>query len=165
MSMCRVFSCVLGNGCLLWPLHSLGKTLLAFALCHSVLQGQICLLLQVSLNFLLLHSSPLEWKGHLFQVLALAGLLYLHRSIQIQLLQHYWLGHRLGLLWHWIICFGNKQRSFCCFWDCTQVLHWVYTLEYTLSILKEYTLFLTISTAPFLLRDSCHSSRYKGHLS
>ena len=41
---------------LLW---SLGKTLLVFALLHSVLQGQICLLLQVFLDFLLLHSSPL----------------------------------------------------------------------------------------------------------
>ena len=37
----------------------LGKTLLAFALLHSVLQGQICLFLQVFLDFLLLHSSPL----------------------------------------------------------------------------------------------------------
>ena len=44
----------------------LAKTLLAFALLHVVLQGQICLLLQVSLDFLLLHSSPLWWKGHLF---------------------------------------------------------------------------------------------------
>ena len=57
MSMCRVFSCVVGRGCLLWPVHSLGKTLLAFALLHSVFQGQICLLLQVFLEFLLLHSS------------------------------------------------------------------------------------------------------------
>ena len=47
MSMCRVFSCVVGRGCLLWPVCSLGITLLAFALLHSVLQGQICLLLQV----------------------------------------------------------------------------------------------------------------------
>ena len=59
MSICRVFSCVAGRGCLLWPVRSLGKTLLAFALLHSVLQGQICLLLQVFLDFLLLHSSPL----------------------------------------------------------------------------------------------------------
>jgi len=58
MSMCRAFSCVVGRGCSLWPVHSLGKTLLAFALIHFVLQGQICLLLQVSLDFLLLHSSP-----------------------------------------------------------------------------------------------------------
>ena len=41
--MRRVFSCVVGRGCLLWPVHSLGKTLLAFALLHSIFQGQICL--------------------------------------------------------------------------------------------------------------------------
>ena len=39
MFMCRVFSCVVGRGCLLWPVHSLGRTLSAFALLHSVLQG------------------------------------------------------------------------------------------------------------------------------
>ena len=39
--------------------RSLDKTLLAFALLHSLLQGQICLLLQVFLDFLLLHSCPL----------------------------------------------------------------------------------------------------------
>ena len=50
MSMCRVFSCVVGRGCLLWPRHFLGKTLLVFALLHLVLQGQICLLLQVFLR-------------------------------------------------------------------------------------------------------------------
>ena len=33
--------------------------LLAFALLHSVLQVQICLLLQASLDFLLLHFDPL----------------------------------------------------------------------------------------------------------
>ena len=71
MSMCRVFSCAVGRGCLLWPVHSLGRTLLAFALLHSVFQGQICLLLQVFLDFLLLHSSPLYWRGHLSEVLVL----------------------------------------------------------------------------------------------
>ena len=49
-------------------LHSLGKTLLAFALLHFVLQGQICLLLQVTLDFLLLHSNLLWWKRHVFLV-------------------------------------------------------------------------------------------------
>ena len=34
------------------PVRSLGKTLLAFTLLHSVLQGQICLLFQVALDFL-----------------------------------------------------------------------------------------------------------------
>ena len=42
MSMCRVFSCILARGCLLWPAHSLVRTLLAFALLHSVHLGQIC---------------------------------------------------------------------------------------------------------------------------
>ena len=41
-----------------------------------------------------------DWnaKGHLFWVLVLKGLVGLHRTVQIQLLQCYWLGHRLGLL-------------------------------------------------------------------
>ena len=30
---------------------------------------------------------------------------------------------RLGLQWYWMFCLGNEQRSFCCFWDCNQVLH------------------------------------------
>ena len=38
MSMCRVFSYVVGRGCLLWPVHFLGKTLLVFALLHSAFQ-------------------------------------------------------------------------------------------------------------------------------
>ena len=99
------------------------KSLLAFALLHFVLQGQTCLLLQVSLDCLLSHSCPLWWKGHLFLLLFLQGLIGLHRTVQLQLLWHYSLGHRLGLLWYWIVCLGNEQRSFCCFWDCTQVLH------------------------------------------
>ena len=115
---------VFGRGCLLWPVHSLGKTLLAFALLHFVLQGQTWLLLQVSsLDFLLLHFSPLWWKGHLCWVLVLEGLVGLHRTVEFQLLQHYWLGNRLRLLWYWLVCLGNEQRSFCHFWDCIQVLH------------------------------------------
>ena len=34
-------------------------------------------------------------------MLVLEGLVGLHRTIQLKLLQHYWLGHRLGLLWYW----------------------------------------------------------------
>ena len=106
-----------------WPVHFLGKTLLVFALLHSVFQGQICLLLQVFLDFLLLHSSPLWWKAHLFWVLVLRGLVGINRTIQLQLLQYYWLGHRCELLWYWMVCLGNKHRSFCGFWDYIQVLH------------------------------------------
>ena len=37
MSMYRVFSCVIGRGCLLWPVHSLGKTLISLcpASCYT----------------------------------------------------------------------------------------------------------------------------------
>ena len=123
VSMCRVISCVVGRGCLLWPVHSFGKTLLAFALLHFVPHGQTCLVTPVSLEFLLLHSNPLWWKGCLFLVSVLEGLVGIHRTGQLNLLQHQWLGHKLGLLWCWMICLGNKPRSFSHFWDCTQVLH------------------------------------------
>ena len=111
MSTCRVVSCVVGRGCLLWLVHSLGKTLLAFALFYFVLQGQTCLLLQVSLDFLLLHSSPLWWKGHLFLVFIIEGCVGHHRTVQLQVLQHYCSGHRLRLLWYWMTCLGNEQRK------------------------------------------------------
>ena len=67
------------------------------ALLHSVFQGQICLLPQVFLDFLLLRSSPNNEKDIFFWVLVLKVLLGRHRTIQLQLLQRYCLGHRLGL--------------------------------------------------------------------
>ena len=82
-----VESCVVGRGCLRWPVCSLGKTLLAFALPHFVLQGQICLLLQVSLDLLRLHSSPLSWEGNLFWVLVVEGLVGLYRTVHVKLFQ------------------------------------------------------------------------------
>ena len=34
-----------------------------------------------------------------------------HRTVQLQLLLHYWSGHRLGLPWHWMVCLGNRDHS------------------------------------------------------
>ena len=82
--MYRVISYVVGIRCLLWPVCSLDKTLLAFALLNFVLQGQTCPLLQVSLDFLLLHSNPLWWTGHLLLGLVLEDLVGLHRTHQLQ---------------------------------------------------------------------------------
>ena len=59
-------------------------------------------------------QSPIM-KRTSFLGVSLEGLVDLHRTIQLQFLQHYWLGHRLGLLWYWIVFLGNKQRSFCHF--------------------------------------------------
>ena len=85
---------------------------------------------------------PLWWKTHLFfLVLVLEGFLGRHRTIQLQLLQPFWLEHRLGLLWYWMVCLGNEPRSIWHFWDCTKVLY--------------LTLLLTMRITLFLLRDSC----------
>ena len=45
---------------------------------------------------------PYNEKDIFFWVLVLEGLVDLHRTIQ--LLQHYWSGHRLGLPWYWMVC-------------------------------------------------------------
>ena len=58
--------------------------------------------------------------GWLVFALVLEGL---HGTVLLWLLRHQWLGRRLGLLWCWMVCFVSEPRSFCYFWDCTQVLH------------------------------------------
>ena len=58
MSMCRV-SPVLLEEDVCYDQCVLLVKLLVSALLHSVLQGQVCMLLQVFLCILLLHSSPL----------------------------------------------------------------------------------------------------------
>ena len=66
-------------------------------------------------------SPMMKWTSFFFfLVLVLEGLLGLHRTFQLQFLQHYLLGHWLGFLWYWMVCPGNKLRSFCRFWDCTR---------------------------------------------
>ena len=48
-------------------------------------------------------QSPVM-KGYLFGVLVLEGLVGLHRTVQLQLLQHYWLGHlSLSLVAKWCL--------------------------------------------------------------
>ena len=106
------------------------------------------------------HSSVLAWRvpgmgepgglpsmgshrvGHDWSDLAVAGL---YRTIQLQLLQRYWLGHSEwcvivnGLPWKWteIILLFLRLHPSSAFW----------------------TLLLTMMATPFLLRDSCsHSS-------
>ena len=61
---------------------------------------------------------PYNEKDIFFWVLIIEGLVGLHRTIQLQLLQHYWLVQRLGLPWYWMVCLGKEQRSFCRFWGC-----------------------------------------------
>ena len=131
MCMCRIFSCVVGRVCLLWPVHSLDKTLLAFVLLTSVLQGQIPGISWIPFSF-----QSTIMKRISFLNVSLEGVVGLHGTIQLQLLHHYWSGHKLGLPWFWMVCLGNKQRSFCHFWDFIQVLH--FGLLYWLSWLPHF---------------------------
>ena len=149
MSMCRVFSCVVGRGCLLWPVHFLVKTLCPAS--FRIPRPNLPVTPGVSWFPTFAFQSPIMKKTS-FWVLVLKSLVGLHRTIQIQLLQRHWLGHRLGLLWYWMVCLGNEQRSFCCFWDCIQVLHfrlfcWPWWLLH------------------FFWGIPARSSRYNGHLS
>ena len=107
MSMYRVTSCVFGRGCLLWPVCSLGKTLLAFSLLHFVLQGQTCLLLQVTVDFLLLHSNSPMMKRTASLVLALEGHVGLHRTCQFKLSSALLLGAKT---WVRVILNGNQPH-------------------------------------------------------
>ena len=113
MSMCRVFSCVVGRGCLLWPVRSLGKTLLAFALAFIPRPN---LLVTPGVFWLLTFAfqSPIMQRTSFLGISSKSSV-GIHRTIQLHLLQHYWLGYRLRLPWYWMICLGKEQRSFCHF--------------------------------------------------
>ena len=91
MSMCRVVSYIVGRGCLLWPVHFLGKTLLVFAPSFRIPRPDLPVTPGVSWLPTFAFQSPIM-KEHLFWVLVLKGLVGLHRTVQLQLLQHYWPG-------------------------------------------------------------------------
>ena len=119
MSMCRVFSCVVGRGYLLWSVSWQNSISLCPA-SFSIPRPNLPVTPGVSWLPTFAFQSPIM-KRTSFGVLVLKSLVGLHRTVPLQLLQRYWLGHRLGLLWYWMVCLGNEQRSFCRFWDCIQV--------------------------------------------
>ena len=128
---CVESSRVIGR-CVFYDQCVLLAKLLAFALLHFVFQGQTCLLLQTSYLLTSYYCIPIlfDEKDIFLWVLVLEDLVSLHRTIQLQLLQHSWLGHMLVLLWYWIVCLGNKMRCYCHFWDCIQVLHFRLFFDY-----------------------------------
>ena len=121
MSMCRVFSCVVERGCLLWSVCSLGKILSLCPVSFCTPRPNLPVTSGVSWLLTFAFQSPIMKRISFLSVLK--GPVGLPRTIQLQLIQHYWLGHSLGLLWSWMVCLGNEQRSFCHFWDYIQVLH------------------------------------------
>ena len=74
-------------------------------------------------------------------MLVLKGLVSLHRTVQLQLRQRYWLGHRLGyrdIKWFALETNGDHSVIF----------------EIASSTAFQ-TLLLTMMATPFLLRESC----------
>ena len=119
--------------------------LLACALLHSVFQGQISFYPRCFLPSYFCIPVPYNEKDIFYWVLVLKGLVGLHRTVQLQLLQRYWLGHRLGLLWYWMVCLGSKQRSFCRF---TLISNF-----YPRTVREHICVILTLShPPPFVLR-------------
>ena len=75
-------------------------------------------------------SPKMKRTFFFFLVLVLEVLVNLHRTVQLHLLWYQWLGHRLRLLWCWMVYLGNEPRSFCYFWDCIEVLHFGLCVDY-----------------------------------
>ena len=75
-------------------------------------------------------------------LLVLEGLVGLHRTVQLQPLQHYWSVHRLGLLSYWMVCL-RKQ---------TEIILSFLRLPPSTAF---WTFWLTTMVTPFLLRVSC----------
>ena len=111
----RIWWCPCVESSLVLLEEDLIHILFAFTLLNFVLLDQTCLLLQVSLDFLCLHSSPLWWKGHLVLMLVLEDLGGPHATIQVQLLWHYLLRHKLWLWCCWMVSLGTNQDHFVIF--------------------------------------------------
>ena len=117
MSTCRVFSCVVGRGCLLWSVCSLGKTLLGLP-CFSRIPRPIFLYSRCFLTSFFCIPVPYNEKDIFFWLLILEGLIGLlslvglHRTVQLQLLQHYWSGIDLGYCdIEWFALEMNRDHS------------------------------------------------------
>ena len=82
---------------LLCPVCSLDKILLAFAQLHFVLKDKLAYSSRHFLTSYFCITIPDDEKD-IFLVLVLESVVGLHRTNQLQLLLHQWLGHRLGLL-------------------------------------------------------------------
>ena len=108
---CVELSCVVGRECLLWPVHSLGKTVSLWPASFCTPRPNLPVTPGISWLPTFAFQYPMM-KRTSFWVLVLEGLVGLRRTVQLQLLQCYWLGYRLGLV-YWMVCLGSEQRSFC----------------------------------------------------
>ena len=112
MSMCRVLVCFWKR---VFPMTSAFSWQKSVSLCPASFctpRSNLPVTPSVSWFPTFAFQSPIMKKTS-FWVLVLEGLVGLHRTIQLQLHKHYWSRHRPGLLWYWMVCLENEQRSFC----------------------------------------------------
>ena len=129
--MYKVISGVVGKGCLLWPLCSLGKILGLHPASFCTPRSNLPVILDISLPSTFPFQSPMM-KMTFFLMLVLEELINFS-FFSISGLS------RLGLLWGWVVFLGNRDLS-------------VVFRSYTSTALQ--TLLLTMRTTPFPLRDS-----------
>ena len=99
MSMCRVLSCVVGRGCLLWPVRPLGRN--SISICPAwfftprpnfPVTPVISWLPTFAFQCLIMKITSFFWLLVLEGLIGLLSLVGLHKTIQVQLLQQYWSG-------------------------------------------------------------------------
>ena len=112
--MSRIASCVVSSVCLVWLVHSLGKTLSLCPASFCTTKPNLTVTPVISWLPTFTFQSSIMKRTSFLSVSSRRSC-GVHRTIQLQLLQHYWSGHRLGLLWCGMVRLGNKQRSFCHF--------------------------------------------------
>ena len=111
MSMCRVFSCVVGRGCLLWPVYSLQNSVRLCPASFYIPRPNLPVTLGVSWLLTFAFQSPIMKRIYFWGVSS-KRFVGLHRTVQLQLLQCYLSGHRLRLPWCWMIALEtNKDHS------------------------------------------------------
>ena len=102
MSMCRVLSCCWKRMCAVTSVFSWQNSISHCPASFCTPRPNLCVTPGSSwLPTFAFRSPIMTW------VLVLEVLVALHRTIQLQLLQLYWLGHWLGLPWYWMVCLGN----------------------------------------------------------
>ena len=132
-----------------FAMTSLDKPLLAFVMFQFVLQGQTCLLFQVSFDLLLFYSPKKKRIFFFSCASSRRSWVALHRTVQLCFLQDWWLGHRHELLWwcEWFILEMN-QAQFVIFKIAPK-----YCISDSLVDCEGYS-----------ISSLSHSSRYNGHL-
>ena len=123
-------------------MHSLGKTLLALPCFILYSKAKFACYSKCFLTSYFYIPVPYNEKDIFFGVLVVECLVGLHRTVQLQLLQHYWSGAQI-----WITVILNGLP-----WKRTEIILSFLRLHPSTAL---WTLLLTMMTTPFLLRDSC----------